>query len=513
MTGSRRILHLFLKMNWLLCCGAMLVAQSACAADARPRPPTAYEWGACPFTPPTTYTVECGTLTVPENRDNPETRPIQLRVAVVKSDNPAPKPDPVVYLAGGPGGSGFVEVLFSVDIFKEILNTRDLVVLDQRGTGSSKPALACPEYFDAYFEFLGKQLPYSQFQEALIPSLQVCQERLSKEGIDLSAYNNLENATDVDDLRLALGYDKWNLLGVSYGTRLALTVLREFPEGVRSAILDSTIPPEIEPFSGWVFSQERAFKTMFEHCSANDACRQAYPGLEHSFFSLVDKVDTQPLTLDAANPYTRKEYQVRVDGDMLINIIFLMFYDQAAIPHLPKLIQDTSTGDTQELSRYLEKLFYYPYGIDWGMHMSVKCSDEASFTSYTQVEKAITSAQPQMARGTLNDARLTLALCEGWKHSHPGKEENRPVRSAVPTLVLSGEFDPVTPPAWGQQAAKSLKNASFYEFPGLTHGVMYQNDATDGCVSRVVTSFLEEPSSPPDDGCVRSLPGIEFVTP
>jgi pimeloyl-ACP methyl ester carboxylesterase len=513
MTGWRLKPHWSVKLICLGCCCAILLAQAGCAPAEKPRPPATYTLGDCPYKLPTSYKVECGVLSVAENRSDPQSKTIQIQGAVVKTDNPSPAPDPVVYLAGGPGSSGSGELSIVLGPYSALLEKRDLVVVDQRGTGTSQPSLACPEYRKAYFEALGQQLPYNQFSAASMAALPACQLRLQSEGIDLSAYNNAESAADLEDLRQALGYEQWNLLGTSYGTRLALTVLRDYPKGVRSAILDSTFPPQVEPYSGWIYSQERAFRTLFDRCAADEMCSAAYPNLEQDFYALLDKLDAEPLIVEKANPFTQKKYEVLVDGDMLVNLIFLIFYDTTAIPHLPKLIEDALQGDTKTLARFMDPLFIIPSSIAWGMHYSVLCSTESVFTDYAQVEKDVDEAEPRLAQGMLNDHRLALETCAAWDRDAPGKEENRLVKSSVPTLVLSGEFDPVTPPEWGEQTAEALKHGYFYQFPGISHGVIWWNDFTNGCSNQLVLSFLDDPSQAPDVACLVEVPELEFFAP
>jgi pimeloyl-ACP methyl ester carboxylesterase len=502
-----------IKILCLSCCCAILLAQASCAAPEKPRPPAVYEPGDCPFRLPTSYKVECGVLKVKENRSDPQRKTIQIQVAVVKTDNPSPAPDPVVYLAGGPGSSGSGELSTSFGPYSQLLAKRDLIVVDQRGTGASKPSLGCPEYRQAYFDALSQQLPYQEFSAAAMAALPACQQRLQSEGVDLSAYNNAESAADLEDLRQALGYVQWNLLGTSYGTRLALTALRDYPAGVRSAILDSTFPPQIEPYSGWVFSQEHAFRTLFDRCAADEKCHAAYPNLEQDFYNLLENLDLEPLIVEKANPFSQKKYEVLVDGDMLVNLLFQILYDATAVPSLPKLIEDASQGNTKTLARFMDPLFIIPSMIAWGMHYSVLCSTESTFTEYPKVAKQATSAEPRLAEGMLNDQRLALETCAAWDRDTPGKDENRPVKSAVPTLVLSGEFDPVTPPEWGEQTAKALKNGYFFLFPGITHGVIWWNDFTGGCANKIVLSFLDDPSIAPDSSCLAEVPPLEFVTP
>lgn len=511
-----------ININWsfriwfLIACAALLLGLPGCASAVETRPLAVYEPGDCPILPRGNLEMECGCLKVLENRANPQSQTISLRVIVYKTNNQMPAPDPVVYLAGGPGSSGIDDVRHRMDDFQDILARRDLVVVDQRGTGYSRPSLTCPDYPNVFYSGLADH-SFSELQANVYQALRDCQETLGEAGIDLSAYTNLDNAMDLEDLRLALGYKQWNLLGTSYGTRLALTILREYPAGVRSVILDSTYPPEIEPYSGWVLSLDRAFRVLFEACAAQERCHRAYPNLEQDFYTLVNKLDSEPLTVQAKHPLYGSPLTLRVDGDTLINLVFLNLYDTYQIIHLPSLIEDMLAGGTKELSNSIIMYLSTPYFVNWGMYYSVMCSAESDFTTFEQVQKDAVGAQPRLAQMMLNIQRQDLELCEIWDINSPEAEENQEVRSNVPALILAGEFDPVTPPAWGEHAAEGLKRARFYTFTGLTHGVTpftYNlNKEANDCVNTLMMSFLENPTARPDDQCVKELPPLVFEIP
>jgi pimeloyl-ACP methyl ester carboxylesterase len=494
---------------------ALLLGQAGCIAPVTHRPPAEYEPGDCPILPQSGIEedqMECGWLNVPENRDDPASQTIRLRVIVFKTKSVKPAPDPVIYLAGGPGSSAIEEGRFRMDDFQEIMARRDLVVVDQRGTGYSRPALECPDYAIVFKKGLALQ-SYQELDDQLNQALRDCQSNLKSAGIDLTAYTNLENATDIEDLRLALGYRQWNLLGVSYGTRLALTILREFSTGVRSVILDSTYPPEVEPYSGRVLSTERAFQVLFDTCTDQPRCSRAYPDLEADFYRLVERLDAEPIQVKVRHPILGTKVDVNVDGDTLISALFANLYDINAIGSLPFMIEDTLAGGTSELSRSLSIYLLTPHFVNWGMHYSVMCSAESDFTTVEQVHQDSGAAQSRLARFMLDNQLDALELCQTWDHKTPAEEENRQVRSNVPALVLAGEFDPVTPPSWGEHAAGGLKRARFYTFPWMSHAVTAYDEVTNGCVTQLVTSFLDKPSSKPADGCMQELPEMEFFVP
>jgi len=464
--------------------------------------------GNCPSIPRGALKMTCGVLHTLENRNRPGGRIIQIQAAVVHSSNPSPAPDPLVYLPGGPGSSGFEQALGGLSYFSDILKERDIVIIDPRGTGYSKPKLDCPEFDRAFFDTVD-DLPFLETQARLNQVLLTCQARLLQEGIEISQYNNQTNAADLENLRLALGYKQWNLLGVSYGARAALTLLREYPQGVRSAILDSVIPPQVEPFAEWVFSLERSFDSLFANCAADESCRQTYPNLEADFYRLVEQLDAQPIRV-RSYAYSGSGYDVGVDGDALIQLIFMMFYYTNEIARIPKMIENTLAGDTVELGRAFLNYLATPYFFEAGVHYAVFCSNEAPFVDYAQVKRQTAAAQARLAQVSLENSRLILELCKSWEHDQPPASENLPVRSSIPALILAGEYDPITPPEWGELTAATLENAHFYLFRGLTHGVFYNNKESGGCVSRLITAFLRNPSAALEDGCVAESPMLKF---
>ncbi|HEX6305128.1 MAG TPA: alpha/beta fold hydrolase, partial [Anaerolineales bacterium] len=207
---------------------------------------------------------------MPENRARPEGSLIQLHVAVFRSRSEEPENDPVVHLAGGPGSSSLgVAGYILGQGMDAILEQRDLILFDQRGTGYSQPRLDCPEREALTPTLLEGSLSQRAEQDAIVEALRECRERLTEEGVDLSAYNSAASAADVNDLRRALGYTKINLYGVSYGTRLGLTVMRDYPQAVRSAVLDSAYPPQVNLYTSLAPNAERAFNQLFAGCTAD----------------------------------------------------------------------------------------------------------------------------------------------------------------------------------------------------------------------------------------------------
>ena len=463
-----------------------------------------FEPAECRFEIPRNRDVECGFLTVPEDRGAPDSREIRLHVAVFKSDAPDKAPDPVVYLSGGPGSSALreAELVFN-RLFAPFLERRDVVIFDQRGTGTSEPALDCPEFVEMAYDSLGDRLGVEEEVALIADSLLACRDRLTSEGVDLRAYNSAENAADLADLRRALGYDSWNLLGISYGTRLALTAMRDSPDGIRSVILDSTYPPQVDAYASFLPDADRAFTTFFRGCATDPSCDARYPHLETAFYRLVEDLDRAPVVLSITHPLTDKTIDWLLTGDRLIGFLFQSLYSTELIPLLPLIVSRASEGKFNALAAVQGSFLIILDLISVGMHHSVQCGEEVPFSSRIKVE-ADAEAYPRL-RGLL-DRQAIFPICQIWSAEEANPMENEPVRSVIPALVLAGEYDPITPPEWGRLAAESLENSVFFEFPGTGHGVT----GTGECALGIMLAFLDAPASQPDGDCKAGIGGPEF---
>jgi pimeloyl-ACP methyl ester carboxylesterase len=464
-----------------------------------------FETAECQFEVPDGSEVRCGYLTVPEDRStfSAVSRVARLHVAIVKSVSDDPAPDPFVYLAGGPGGYALDNISGIVQIFDAVLRDRDLIVFDQRGAGYSEPSLDCPEITELVIDTLDRNLTAEEEIELSGTALRACRRRVLREGADLSAYNSAQNAADVNDLRLALGYDEWNLYGVSYGTRLALTVLRDFPKGVRSVILDSVFPPQVDSLAERGANAERAFDLLFERCALNDACSAAFPDLEAAFYSLVAQLDAEPIVVQV------QSLDVVLNGDDLIGLLFELLYDSDAIPTLPELIFDVASGSYDDLERWVFRSIVQSVFVSEGMYGSVECVEEYPLSAAART----VNDQPALGQARLGEyftasLESSLAICDVWNVDAAGAFENGVVTSDVPTLVLTGDYDPVTPPAWGRLAAETLDRSFYFEFSGVGHGVYGARE----CARELVDAFLAAPTVAPDADCVDDV-AIDFVTP
>lgn len=463
----------------------------------------------CEFQPPQGYITECGYLTVPANWDAPDAETIDLHFAIFRSPSDDPG-EPLVYLAGGPGGSALEIVpLVFPQTYEPLLRDRDLVVLDQRGTGFSIPSLYCQEYTQTVELLVGSDAGPEEAQADLTDALEACRDRLVNEGVDLSAFDSAQSAADVDALRQALDYDRWNVYGVSYGSRLALTTMRDFPEGVRSVVLDSAYPLDASLYETVPANLDRALNTLFEACDEDAACASAFPDLETTLFDLVARLNENPAPHVVTNLLTGETIDSLLTGDGLIGILFSSLYVTDLIPYLPELISAADAGRFETLG-FLESIFLVDLQyVSIGMQLSVQCREEVAFADR---EDVITAYADYPGLQSVFDAAPTLGaaifdICEMWGAGMAQSHENDPVTSEIPTLILAGQFDPITPPQWGQEIADRLPNSYFFEFPTIGHGA----SSAHSCPEQMTLAFLVDPASSPDEGCIAEIEPPAFT--
>jgi RND superfamily putative drug exporter len=286
-----------LPLRLLAIAAALAALVCAGAAEAK----TSFEKGPCPSAAakafPADLRVDCGVLTVPENRARPNGRTVRLAVAVVHSTAAKPAKDPILFIQGGPAAGAIVPEL-TVPYFRPFLRKRDVILLDQRGTGYSRPNLACPELDRA----AAQSFPNFPTQPQYLQAVRACKQRLVASGVDLAAYTDADSAADIADLRTALGIDKWNLLAISAGGELALSIMRLQPKGIRSVILDSAWSNRTLWGPNLWRNASRYLDLLFRTCAAQRACEAAYPRLSEQFEALTKKLDANPLQVRVPKP-------------------------------------------------------------------------------------------------------------------------------------------------------------------------------------------------------------------
>ena len=448
--------------------------------------------------------VECGYITVPEEYSNPKPRTIRLGVVVLKSRAENVAPYPLFMMQGGPGGSTIHDFpLFLVMNPRLLGSNRDIVLFDQRGTMNSQPRLDCPEQDELTLQTLNQDLSSDEALRLSLEAMQRCRDRLQGKDINLSAYDSLENAADVDAIRKALGYEKIDLYGVSYGTLLALQVMRLYPEGLRTVVLDSVVAPQINDMLDGVQPQVRALEKVFQACAASEDCRQSYPELENVFYEQVNRLNAAPVQVQLTDTDNGKSYDALLDGDAVIYAAIMMMFSTESIPLVPRMVYDVRAGNYQIVEQILSSITF-DRSYSWGMFYSVKCAEEANYSPEQVNDQDIPEQFMPLSKDSTESFLKTCAL---WDVMDESARADDIVESDIPTLILSGGFDPTTPPAYAEEAAKTLPNSYAYLFPSGGHGELF----SFSCAQDIMFAFLDDPATRPDGSCIPQQ-DPEFVT-
>ena len=436
----------------------------------------------------------CGGLDVFEDRAAGAGKKIRLAIVVLPAISTDVHADPLVFLAGGPGQAAAQMASLVQPMFRKVQRTRDIVLVDQRGTGRSNP-LNCRAGGDSLRDL-------TEPDDDAVENLQRCLARLPG---DPRLYTTNIAMDDLDDVRAYLGYDRVNLYGGSYGTRAALVYLRRHPEHVRAMVLDGVAPMDMRLPVYAARDAQRALDKLFDDCLSDDACRAAYPRLAERTKALFARIDAKPPRIKVAHPRTGVTEEIEVTSKVVAGIVFSALYSPLTASILPSLIERAEDDDFQGLLALAFAGESATDAMSLGMQLSVLCSEDSP--RYTPAD--IT----REAAGTIFGTRLLtgqVAACQFWPKGTVDPGYYAPVVSNVPSLVLSGELDPVTPPTWGLEVAKHLQNGRHLVMPGTGHGV-----AATACGNRIVSDFIDSADAQHvDTECLRSVhrPGF-FLTP
>ncbi|MEY2591289.1 MAG: hypothetical protein QOJ67_3273 [Acidimicrobiaceae bacterium] len=456
-----------------------------------------YSSGPCNDEVPADARIECGVLTVPLDRSSADSAKAELPVAILHPPAGVTKqPDPLVYFSGGPGAPGLTSVARFLGA--GYVTNRDVIFFDQRGTGGAKPNLDCPAVYDVTVAALSAAGPPASEAAATIDALRQCRADLVARGIDLSKFSTTITSDDAADLKRALGIATWNLFGVSYGTSVALEMERRHPEGVRSVIVDSVVPPDA-PIDGKQRADviHRALDTLAAGCAADAACDRDFPDLRGQLRHLVDDWNARPFEADVQDPTGATRHFVLTGYDAAAGIWNAM-YSSTLLPLLPMVIHRLPDRDAfaatvaQQLGTAgLNSLT----GAAEGDTLSVDCADKQRLQRTT--EDQVLAGDPFLT----SFFALSPEPCELWNVPSVDASYNEPVRSDIPTLVLADEYDPTTPPEGGKAVADALTHATFVQLPGLGHGAVFSGAP---CPVNVFQSFLADPSSA-HTACVATM--------
>ena len=442
--------------------------------------------------------VSCFRAVLPLDASDPDREDrVDLLVAFVDNGDPSGS-GPVVYLQGGPG-------VGAVQTAARFVNTgRDVVLFDQRGTGASLPKLGCGEV-DALWANERTNGPDRIDEDTLFAAYASCADRLNGE-TDLDAFNTTAAATDVELLRRLLGYDEWSLWGVSYGTRLGLTIMREYPDTVRSAVLDSVVPFEVDFFATIPEHAVRSFDELDAACDL-EACADTYGDFATNLDQLVARLDAEPVVIDIVRPVSGEVLPYRVTGSDLISMVFSQMYSTRLLRSLPRQIDRADFGGIEELvTGYVQRRDPERLDLAIGLYYSTWCREEFPFHD-PAADDALLAATTDRFGNALDDALSFSAadrLCAMFDVEPGPAIDDQPLQTSIPTLVLAGRFDPITPPVWSQAVADAIEGSVYVELADHGHGM------STSCPIGIREAFLDDAAAPLDISCVDAITGPAF---
>ncbi|MDH3645945.1 MAG: alpha/beta hydrolase [Gammaproteobacteria bacterium] len=490
----------------------------------------------CPFKGDIEYEpgeIECGLLQVPENRENPDSRFIELHFVKLNSTwddeeedeeeededewtkpGPGKRDDPVIYLSGGPGS----HAAYYVKRFKEhgILNHRDMYILEQRGVGYSDDF--CPNY--------GGRKPgkfdvesYDEQQQAALEASDDCRINALAGGVDVSGYNTIENARDVHALRRSLGIDQWNVWGISYGTILGQAYIREDSEGIRAIVLDSIVPINAQDEAHyWQVVQwyDRDLQKLDELCQAQPSCAKRYPDLGKRLRQATSTVIDNPITVGVKDTELFPSGEASIFQDLAAFLPFVMLYEQTNYPGLPAMIYawtDIIESRDEDFFKALAGAAGDDDGFgggSQGMYDAIFCLDGYR-EAQIQASAADREAFPILGNvlGSEEIDKKIAQRCRELGMPPRDSAEYVPVSTDIPSLIVAGDMDPITPPPLAKAILPGFSNATYVEFPFAGHGPLRSVD----CGGDLLNLFYDSPHSEPDLSCVDQMQAPEFHTP
>lgn len=457
-------------------------ASPAAAAKVAPAKPATWKLGtvtltACELAQPSSglsTAAWCADFPVPENRDDPHSRTIKLKLAVLRSRAQVASPDMLAFLAGGPGQAATDSAGTVASVLKPLLAHRHVLLLDQRGTGGSNAldckatAEAAPAADDSTFD-----------ADKLRAAAAACLKQLAGHA-DPRYYTTTIAAQDLEDVRKALGAPPLDLVGVSYGTRMAQQYLRRFPDAVRSVVLDSAVPNTLALGEDFARNLDDALKAQFARCTAEPACKAKFGDPDQTLYQLRDALRANPHQVGFRDPQDYRTVKRMLDEDALASVVRMFAYTPATAALLPLSIDAAARGDVgpllgqaKLLSGELSEL------MGSGMQYSVICAEDAD----------LLTARPQDAQTMLGTRMVDAlkAVCSVWPKGARPADFHQPLRTDKPLLLLAGQYDPVTPPRYAEEVARGLPNARVLVLKGQAHSVM-----AAGCTPQLIQHFVEQ---------------------
>ena len=436
---------------------------------------------------------KCGTFEVFENRATRKGRKISLNILVLPATGDKREPDPFFYFAGGPGSGSTEDAPGIAQIFAKLREHRDLVFVDQRGTGQSH-ALDCT-LFDP-------KNPQSYFEHFFpLEDIRKCRAELEAKA-ELKLYTTTIAMDDIDEVRAALGYDKINLFGASYGTRAAMVYLRQHPKHVRTVLLQGVSPTNMYLPGDYPLQTERALQGVLAECAADATCNQAFPNIKNETKAVLERLIKGPVDVEFPVSGVPGPIKVTLSRNLAAEAIRYMLYNAGGAARVPLVLHQAAEGNYAPLAQNAFRFRRNLVGTGSnGMYLTVTCAEDIPWVKRNEGESERFSQTTFLGDYRLQQQREACAL---WPRATVESDYFKPVRSDVPVLILTGEWDPVTPPANGDFAARSFPNSLHVVVPHGAHGL----GGLDGldCIERLITAFVEGGTIKGlDTSCVKNI--------
>jgi len=413
----------------------------------------------------------CGTMVRPLDPSGVVSGEIELRVAVVPALNLTPESDPLVPIAGGPGQGSVQFYLNYYWAFEDVRRNRDILLIDQRGTGESA-TMDC--------EFDDDILEGEYSVEVTVEYTERCLEQLPH---DPRFFTTSVAVTDMEAVRAALGYPALNLYGVSYGTRVAQHFARRYPGSTRSVIIDGVVPPQLSLGPEIATESQKAVDKILARCAEDDACNERFPDIAADFERVVAELRAAPVTIDVPNPSTGRPEDIEFGGAELAGAIRLLAYHPNTIALMPLLIHEAGKGNYVPLgSQFMMTMIAMADAMSLGMHNSVMCTEDVPFYDKSSID------YDGLATSYMGTFQLDAleAICSVWPAGPIDDEFKVPLATDLPVLLLSGDSDPITPPRYAVLAAVDLENATHLIGTNQGHG-----QVGVGCTPRLIAAFID----------------------
>lgn len=433
----------------------------------------------------------CGTLERPEDPSDPESPLLELRVAIVPALSLEPAADPLLPIAGGPGQGSIEFYAGYANAFEKIRRNRDILLLDQRGTGESAP-MNCES---------GEEVIEGQYSvEQTIEETRRCLDELPH---DPRFFTTSVAVQDIEALRIALGIPQLNLYGVSYGSRVAQHYLRRYPDATRTVILDGVVPPAVALGPIIAIEAQKALDSIFDRCAEDTACNERFPGLRDKFIALQAELSEARVELELPNPLTGRPQALDFGIGEMAAAVRLLSYHPNSIALIPLLVDEAARGNFAPLAaQFLQIAESMGDALALGMHNSIVCTEDVPFIDPAAISD---EALAQTYIGPVQ-ADALAAICSIWPRGPIDDDFKQPVVSDKPVLLLSGEADPITPPYFADQVAASLGNVKHLIGRQQGHG-----QAMRGCMPDIIGRFVETASiNELDDECYSTVFSMPF---